>query len=151
MYFVNRENIHQTTGYISKLILLFKEKQQWTELLDHLALERLSQNIAVVIIDTGKQLIDGFIMRDPGSYEDIIDILVDERVVPPSDEEGLKEVVKLRKNLVNEYTKIDQTLVLATLEKYQENIASFPEKVRKYLEQELGPVSAFSPEGQEPK
>lgn len=27
-------------------------------------------------------MIDGFIMRDPGSYEDIIDILVDERVIP---------------------------------------------------------------------
>lgn len=26
-------------------------------------------------------MIDGFIMRDPGSYDDIMDILVDEKVV----------------------------------------------------------------------
>ena len=26
-------------------------------------------------------MIDGFIMRDPGSYEDIIDIMEDERVI----------------------------------------------------------------------
>ncbi|GAA3319942.1 hypothetical protein GCM10020331_028930 [Ectobacillus funiculus] len=33
----------------------------------------------IVFLDVGNAIIDGFIMRDPGSYEDIIDILVDEK------------------------------------------------------------------------
>ena len=32
------------------------------------------------MMDVGNLMIDGFIMRDPGSYEDIIDILVDEKL-----------------------------------------------------------------------
>ncbi len=151
MYFVNREHIHQTTSYIRKMNLIFKEKQQWSEPLEQLALERLTHNIAEGIIDVGNQLIDGFIMRDPGSYEDIIDILVDEKVVPESDEEGLKAIVKLRKNLVTDYANSDQELLISTLSTHQEQIASFPEKVSNYLVQELGPVSAFSPETTDPK
>ena len=33
------------------------------------------------IIDVGNTMIDGFIMRDPGGYEDIIDIMEDEKVI----------------------------------------------------------------------
>ena len=33
------------------------------------------------MMDVGNLMIDGFIMRDPGSYEDIIDILIDEKVI----------------------------------------------------------------------
>lgn len=145
MYFVDRENIHQTTRYLSKLITLFKEKDQWESPIDQLALERITQNIVEGIIDVGNQLIDGFIMRDPGSYEDIIDILVDEKVVPEADEAGLKAIVRLRKILVSQYTKIDQNDLLETLTTYQDKIASFPQKVKNYIIQELGPVSAFSP------
>ena len=92
------------------------------------------------------ELIDGFIMRDPGSYEDIIDILVDEKVVPAADEAGLKSIIKLRKLLVNQYTKIDQNDLLKTLTANQDIIAFFPQKVGDYIVQELGPVSAFTPE-----
>ena len=44
-------------------------------------------------------MIDGFIMRDPGSYEDIIDILDDEKVITTEMSEGFKKIVSLRKNL----------------------------------------------------
>ena len=43
-------------------------------------------------------MIDGFIMRDPGSYEDIIDILMDERVISEEDGQGMKEVIPSSKN-----------------------------------------------------
>lgn len=35
-------------------------------------------------------MIDGFIMRDPGSYDDIMDILVDEKVVTEKEGDELK-------------------------------------------------------------
>ena len=48
---------------------------------EKLALERVNYLLIESIIDVGNSMIDGFIMRDPGSYEDIIDILVDEKVM----------------------------------------------------------------------
>ena len=42
-------------------------------------------------------MIDGFIMRDPGSYEDIIDIMEDERVITTEMAVPLKKVIELRK------------------------------------------------------
>ena len=54
-------------------------------------------------MDVGNLIIDGFIMRDPGSYEDIIDIFVDEKVITTDMEAPLKAVVGLRKMLVSEF------------------------------------------------
>lgn len=45
------------------------------------------------VIDVGSTLIDGFIMRDPGGYLDIVDILEDERVVPTEAVSDRKSVV----------------------------------------------------------
>lgn len=57
---------------------------------EKLALERLVQLLIESIIDVGNMMIDGFIMRDPGSYEDIIDILEDEKVIPQSESSAYK-------------------------------------------------------------
>lgn len=43
-------------------------------------------------------MIDGFIMRDPGSYDDIMDILVDEKVVTEEEGTHLKQFISYRKN-----------------------------------------------------
>ena len=50
------------------------------------------------MLDVGNSMIDGFIMRDPGSYDDIIDILEDEKVITTEMSESYKRVVPLRKN-----------------------------------------------------
>ena len=42
-------------------------------------------------------MIDGFIMRDPGSYEDIIDILIDEKVIANEKEKPFKELISYAK------------------------------------------------------
>ena len=41
-------------------------------------------------------MIDGFIMRDPGSYDDIIDILEDEKVIQSEQAIPLKAFISLR-------------------------------------------------------
>lgn len=148
MYFVDRKKIREITDYLTHMMTLFKEKHSWENSLDALALERMTQNIVEGIIDVGNHLIDGFIMRDPGSYEDIIDILIDERVIPAKDEEGLKTLVRLRKTLVQNYFNIDHQELYSAIKENQERLNAFPEKVMTYLEKELGPVSAFSPEQQ---
>ncbi len=62
------------------------------------ALERIAHVIIESIIDVGNSMIDGFIMRDPGSYEDIIDIMEDEKVITAEMADPLKHVIELTEN-----------------------------------------------------
>ena len=97
-------------------------------------------------MDVGNVIIDGFVMRDPGSYDDIIDILLDEKVIPADMEAPLKEVVALRKMLVREFTAVDNEQVVDVLTRNIESLKQFSPLVQSYLENELGPISAFLPE-----
>jgi uncharacterized protein YutE (UPF0331/DUF86 family) len=143
MYFVDREKIEETLVYFEKNLTLFSEHKEWKADIEVKALERLAQMLIEAILDTGNAIIDGFIMRDPGSYEDIIDILLDEKVVAAAEADGLKEVIGFRKQLVQEYLFIDHTALTNILKKQSVVLVGFPSRVRAYLENELGPVSAF--------
>ena len=82
MYFVNRSEIEQILDYYNEVLeVLDKQPQYSNKLIDRLALERSIHVLIEVILDVGNKMIDGFIMRDPGSYYDIIDILIDEKVI----------------------------------------------------------------------
>ncbi|MBR7553573.1 DUF86 domain-containing protein [Allobacillus sp. SKP8-2] len=142
MYFVERENIENTLLYYNGLLEVF-EQQEAVSFLEKLGIERLAQMVVESIIDVGNLMIDGFIMRDPGSYEDIIDILVDERVIPKEHEAAYKEVVSLRPKLVREYTKINHAEIETTLKNNLDTIEHFRPLVLNYLENELGPINAF--------
>ncbi|UJF27999.1 DUF86 domain-containing protein [Planococcus sp. 107-1] len=151
MYFIDRNKITETVTYMGKLIALYEEKGDWASLTDELALERVASNVIESIIDVGNSMIDGFIMRDPGSYEDIIDILTDEKVVTPEMDEPLKQVIGLRKMLVREFAAVDHQELQEVLNQNLEELKNFGPKVEYYLEHELGPVSAFLPENKNEK
>ncbi|MGI2329289.1 DUF86 domain-containing protein [Planococcus sp. YIM B11945] len=146
MYFIDRSKITETVAYMNSLLNLYKEKESWTSLEDQLALERLAHNVVESIIDVGNTMIDGFIMRDPGSYDDIIDILTDEKVITPEMDGPLKQVISLRKMLVREFMKADHEKLQAVLNESLNELNQFGPKVEHYLVHELGPVSAFIPE-----
>lgn len=143
MYFVDRDKIEERLQFLEATIQLFNEQKGWTTPIEIRALERIGHIAIDAILDVGNAMIDGFIMRDPGSYEDIIDIMMDEKVV--SNEEGnqLKEVIFLRKQLVQDYTEVDHSVLEEVLKKNIHVISAFPVNVRAYLENELGTVSAF--------
>lgn len=147
MYFIDRNNITTTLTYMNSIVNVIDKtsKFQLGEV-EELALERIAQNIIESIIDVGNSMIDGFIMRDPGSYDDIIDILLDEKVIPADMESSLKEVLSLRKMLVREFMNVDHQLVAQILMKNIDTLNEFPKKIDLYLTNELGPVSAFIPE-----
>lgn len=147
MYFVDRNKITNTLQHLDGLIAIFESKQNWDEdEVAKLALQRIGHNAIEAMMDVGNLMIDGFIMRDPGSYEDIIDILVDEKVITPEMDAPLKEVVGLRKMLVREFTMVDDAKVLQVLTASLPAMKAFTPKVNDYLTNELGPVSAFLPE-----
>jgi uncharacterized protein YutE (UPF0331/DUF86 family) len=82
-------------------------------------------------------------MRDPGSYEDIIDILLDEQVIGEKDGEQLKKLIPFRKSLVLFFTSIDHEELYRLVNENLQAFIDFPTHVRTYLAKELGPVSAF--------
>ncbi len=143
MYFVDRENIESKLMYMEKQLLLLQENKVWETDIEKAALERLVHTFIEAVLDTGNKIIDGFIMRDPGSYEDIVDILTDEKVVDAELSIVLKEVISFRKMLVQQYVYIDHEALLDVLTKNLGVLLHFPSSVRTYVTNELGPVSAF--------
>lgn len=143
MYFVDREKIGDTLQFIERQLLLLEGAETWETAIEKAALERICHTVIEGIIDVGNALIDGFIMRDPGSYEDIIDILEDEKVITKEMSKGLKEIILFRKSLVQAYIQVDHLRLQQAFIDEMSILKSFPERVRQYLVDELGPVTAF--------
>ena len=149
MYFVDRKKITNNLEYMDSLINTFEQTTNW--LIDDvhkLAVERIANILIEAIIDVGNSMIDGFIMRDPGSYEDIIDILVDEKVITTDMDQPLKKLIGLRRGLVRDILEVNDEEVVQVLSGNLAAIKEFSPKVNDYLINELGPVSAFIPEEQ---
>jgi len=143
MYFVDREKIEQTLIYMDDLLQVVKKEQPKTDM-EKLGLERIAQMTVEAILDTGNMMIDGFIMRDPGGFDDIIDILIDEQVLPESDEGTYKSMIQLRKRLVKDYLNVDHETLRTSLLNHIHVLEQFSTHIRHYLENELGVANAFS-------
>ncbi len=143
MFFVDREKIEDTLTFLEGQINIFNQLDQIENQVQKAALERVAQMMLESVIDVGNSLIDGFIMRDPGSYEDIIDILLDEQVIGENDGEQLKKLIPFRKSLVLFFTSIDHEELYRLVNENLQAFIDFPTHVRTYLAKELGPVSAF--------
>lgn len=146
MYFVNRSEINERITLIDTLFQELDEKASFSTSIDKLALERIVHVIIEAIIDVGNSMIDGFIMRDPGSYHDIIDILIDEKVIPEEDESSYKELIDLRQMLVQNYLKVDHEEMKRVVDTHKDVLRKFSHHIRTYLDNELGVANAFSNE-----
>jgi uncharacterized protein YutE (UPF0331/DUF86 family) len=143
MYFVDREKIEEILVFMNDQLSMLHNHSGWESTIQKLALERIGHTLIESVLDVGNSMIDGFIMRDPGSYEDIIDILLDEKVIDEEMSMDLKRLIEQRKSLVQEYTRVDHQELQGILSEVQPTLEQFPVHVRRYLENELGPVSAF--------
>jgi len=146
MYFVNRSEIEEILGHMDDLLNEVKDATAVTNRLEKLGLERLVHLLIESILDVGNMMIDGFIMRDPGSYHDIIDILIDEQVLPANEESNYKAIIDLRKKLVQDYLTIDRDQLQTTYFANKSILDSFSKHIRYYLDNELGVANAFSNE-----
>ena len=151
MYFVDRKQIENRLQYMERLGRVYGQIREEGAAGTQLALERLAHGWIEALIDVGNQMIDGFIMRDPGSYEDILDILEDEEVLDTEVIRKLKPLVAFRKKLVQEFTAIPFAEVQQVLDEAEPAVRKVSPAVRNYLEEELGPVSAFLPEEKDKK
>jgi len=149
MYFVNRSEIEKTITYLDTLLNEMDNHLLLSTTMEKLGVERLAHVAIESILDVGNLMIDGFIMRDPGSYHDIIDILIDEKVLPKQDEMAYKELIDLRQMLVNDYLSVDHQHILKTFSKHKHIFEHFSTYIRTYLNNELGVANAFSNENEE--
>ncbi|GAA0428708.1 DUF86 domain-containing protein [Lentibacillus halophilus] len=143
MYFVDQTKIEETLTYMEHILNNVHHHEADT-LKDKLFLERATEVIIESMLDVGNMMIDGFIMRDPGGFEDIIDILIDEKVLPDVDETGYKAIIRLRKMVVKDYLAIDHALLENTLHQHWAMLIQFSDHVRNYLKDETGVANAFS-------
>ncbi|MCY8086176.1 DUF86 domain-containing protein [Bacillus sonorensis] len=146
MYFVDRNKIEHTLDFLEEAFRLFQTQSEWTSDIEKKALERIGHTLIECVLDIGNDMIDGFIMRDPGSYDDIMDILTDEKVVSQTEGENLKQLIAYRKPLVQDYLNISHEELEHLLNTHAETIEAFPARIRDYLNHELDPVSAFKPQ-----
>lgn len=137
LYNVNTERIEEQLTYLERCLSICEQLQnKKLSVFEEFALSR-SLHIAVeCMIDVGSVMIDGFIMRDPGGYEDIIDILEDEQVITADLASTIRQWVKLRERLVRYYTEVKpEELIKAAKDVLK--VRSFIESIRQYLKKEL--------------
>jgi uncharacterized protein YutE (UPF0331/DUF86 family) len=153
MYYVNIEQIEQRLAVISVLIEACGEIQQQgaaagakasdsllLPLIARLAQERTLHLAIELVTDVGSLLIDGFLLRDASSYEDIIEILRVEGVFPDEQVVQLQELVKLRRPLVQEYMTWDAQGLHPLIQQLPGLLPQFELGVRRFIAKELGHI-----------
>ncbi|WP_025683450.1 DUF86 domain-containing protein [Paenibacillus maysiensis] len=145
MYYVNREQIELRLGAVPDIAAgLRRITAAWNgDLLQGLVQERCLHLAIETVTDVGSYIIDGFIMRDASSYEDIIGIIHEEGVLDDTVFNPIMELVALRKPLVQEYFHWDRTSLHSLTPELPELLERFASSVHDYLNKELGP----QPEG----
>jgi uncharacterized protein YutE (UPF0331/DUF86 family) len=143
MYYVNREQIDDRLNYLPFLSrtaerLVEKWKTEAEEPIMQAALERVVHLALETVTDIGSLLIDGFIMRDASSYEDIVAILKDEQVVDADQAEFCIRLVRQRRPLVQDYMNIQHGELLELAEQLPRRLAAFDEGVRAFMAKEMG-------------
>lgn len=139
MYYVNQEQIERRLNAIPEVADGLRQVQaSWDNgLVVGMVQERALHLAIEIVTDVGSYLIDGFIMRDASSYEDIIDIVHQENVFPKEIHEVLLKLVKLRKPLVQEYYDWDRHALHPMTRVLPDTLEQFAASVRDYLAREL--------------
>jgi len=140
MYYVNREQIAERLAAVPAVAEAIEAMSaDWTGALQQgLAQERCLHLGIEIVTDVGSSLIDGFIMRDASSYEDIIEIIGEEGVYARELREPLLELVRLRKPLVQDYYRWPREELHPMSRKLAGMLRQFKREVEAYLARELG-------------
>ena len=137
MYYVNVEQIESRLQFIEDLIDAAERLPDGHDPIVHLAGQRIVHMAAECVTDIGSLLIDGFLMRDASSYEDIVQIMRDEKVAEDELFPYLYSLVSLRKPLVQQYDRINNEEVQRHARALPEQLEKFAAGVRDFIKREL--------------
>jgi uncharacterized protein YutE (UPF0331/DUF86 family) len=136
VYYLNHGEIEKKRSFLYWLAETARGTEQARAergALSALAEERMLHLALECVTDLGNLLIDGFMMRDPSSYEDIIEILKMEEVMDRETADGLIELVRLRRALLQEYADWDRTRAHPLIERLPDIITSFADQAEVYI------------------
>ncbi|CDN44498.1 MULTISPECIES: DUF86 domain-containing protein [Paenibacillus] len=138
MYYVNVQDIRLRLGAMPELEQALRELAAGWQgtLLQGLAQERALHLAIETVTDVGSCLIDGYIMRDASSYEDIVEIIGGEEVIDAGLARSLAELASLRRKLVQEYYDWPRSELHPFTAQLPGWLASFREQVEIYLAKE---------------
>lgn len=139
MYYVNQEQIERRLNAIPDIAGGLRQAvESWDGGLIYGLVQERALHLAIeVVTDVGSYLIDGFIMRDASSYEDIMDIIHEEKVMTSEIYTVLIELVRLRKPLVQDYFDWERHTLHPLSPVLPDLLEQFAMSVRDYLKQEL--------------
>ncbi|KRG09052.1 DUF86 domain-containing protein [Staphylococcus sp. NAM3COL9] len=143
MYFVNKEKLNTKLNYLQQLITDYPQSKD-----NHYAFERIAQMFIESAVDIGNMVIDGFILRDPGNYKDVIDILELEKVISKDTQVHINETVDVRKQFVHYYDELDTASLIPLFDETVPYYQQFIEEVIRFLKSEDVPVTAFGKKGE---
>jgi uncharacterized protein YutE (UPF0331/DUF86 family) len=140
MYYVNREQIAVRLDAAPDIAQTLQTlAQNWHgSMLEGLAQERALHLAIEIVTDVGSYLIDGFILRDASSYEDIIEIAGEAGAFPAHMQQTLIDLVKLRKPLVQDYYSWPRNELHPLAAVLADLLPAYKLAVEQYLERELG-------------
>ncbi|MBI5974134.1 DUF86 domain-containing protein [Staphylococcus canis] len=138
MYFVNKEQLSRRISYLKQLT---KDYEQYKD--NHYAFERIAHMLIEASVDIGNMIIDAFILRDPGNYKDVIDILELEGAISKETKEALHETIDVRRQFVQHYDELDAQALIPLFDRALPFYEQFIQEVIYFLEHENVPVTAF--------
>ncbi|MBO3063187.1 MULTISPECIES: DUF86 domain-containing protein [Mammaliicoccus] len=138
MYFVDSKTLNLKMNYLEKLTVDFEVEKD-----SSYALERIAHMMIESVVDIGNLIIDAFILRDPGNYKDVIDIMELEKVFQPSTAEAIRNSIDFRKELIRNYESINHDKLKKAFEIANPFYKQAIEDTKHFLKNENVPVTAF--------
>ena len=136
MYFVDKEKLTQKLTYLQGLTEDYDKNKE-----NHYAYERIAQMLIESSVDIGNMIIDGFILRDPGNYKDVIDILELENVISKETQTHINDTVDVRKQFAHNYTELNVKEIMPLFDKSLPYYKKFIKEVAQFLESENVPTA----------
>ncbi|HHU6750573.1 TPA: DUF86 domain-containing protein [Staphylococcus pseudintermedius] len=138
MYFVDKTQLETKLKYLKQLTEDYETVKS-----DHYAFERVAQMLIESSVDIGNMIIDAFILRDPGNYKDVIDILELEGAISKETQHALHQTIDVRRQFVHYYDTLDTAQLIPLFDQTVPFYEQFIEEVLQFLENENVPVTAF--------
>ncbi|UXS28810.1 DUF86 domain-containing protein [Staphylococcus delphini] len=138
MYFVDKTQLETKLKYLKQLTEDYETVKS-----NHYAFERVAQMLIESSVDIGNMIIDAFILRDPGNYKDVIDILELEGAISKETQHALHQTIDVRRQFVHYYDTLDTAQLIPIFDQTVPFYEQFIEEVLQFLENENVPVTAF--------
>jgi uncharacterized protein YutE (UPF0331/DUF86 family) len=123
--------LSERAGWLSELAS--REDAWWETVETRWAAERALHVAIECTTDAANDIIDAVIMRDPGSYIDIVRVLMEEHVVEQHWFKRFEQMLPIRDKLIRKHTDLSPEQVRDAVREYASLFQPYVAAVRSYL------------------